>query len=90
MVFFSVKEDDNVVKTSPRTNIVSDIITTRDDVNGAVQQIKNYDIDNIRRIAEQHTLQVLEEAQQNIENNGKNEQIYLIVSKLKVLQKCIV
>ncbi|TMW46790.1 hypothetical protein DOY81_008130, partial [Sarcophaga bullata] len=63
-----VKEDDSVVKTSPRTNIVSDLITTRDDVNEAVQQIKNYDIDKIRRIAEQHTLQVLEEAQQNIEN----------------------
>ena len=59
------------MKTSPRTNILSDIITTTNDVNGTVQQIKNYDIDKIRRIAEQHTLKVLEEAQQNIENNGK-------------------
>lgn len=33
----------------------------------------DYDIDNIRRIAEEHTQEVLDEAQKNIKTDGENE-----------------
>ncbi|XP_065370711.1 ankyrin-3 [Calliphora vicina] len=55
--------DEEKSVSPPITDIVSDIKLTSDGDDQA------YDIDTIRRIAEEHTLQVLEEAQQNIENN---------------------
>lgn len=65
-----VEDNGKGIATPPPTpNIINDIITSSGD--DKLDQRQDYDLDTIRRLAEEHTRQVLEEAQHNIENTGK-------------------
>ncbi|KAM7341268.1 ankyrin isoform 2-T3 [Cochliomyia hominivorax] len=60
-----ILEQTENAKKSP----TGDMKWASDSEKNPLQEIKDYDIDTIRRIVEEHTFQVIEEAQQNIENN---------------------